>query len=111
MAAWAESVGWTLLITGILIKYRLLHGNDVPVKITGQIHGTFFLIYICITLLAAPSLRWSLRRTTVAALCSVPPYGSLLFEIWASFSRKNIQHKQLLALVIFLRLSGYKASL
>jgi integral membrane protein len=88
LSAWAESVGWTLLIIGITLKYQLLNGNDVPVKIAGQIHGTFFLIYFVAAIVLAPSLRWSGGRTLVAICCSVPPYGSLVLEMWMSHKMK-----------------------
>lgn len=93
LSAWAESFGWTLLITGILLKRYVLSGNDVPVKIAGQIHGTLFLIYFAAATILAPSLSWSGRRTLVAIFCSVPPYGSLVFELWQAHLLKNQKAK------------------
>lgn len=89
IAAIAEACGWTLLIGGILCQRYLLPGSIAPVKITGQIHGMLFLLYITAAIVLSPSLRWRQRKTLVAGLCSVPPYGSLFFEMWASHQRKN----------------------
>ena len=87
VAAFGEAFGWTLLIGGILIKRYLLHGNNDPVLIAGQVHGTFFIIYAAVSVVLYPSLGWSRWKAIIATLASVPPYGSLIFEQWASHTR------------------------
>lgn len=89
LAAYGETAGWTILISGLLIKHSLTPGSSIPVLIAGQIHGTLFLIYIAACIILAPSLGWSLRRTAAAGLFSVPPYGSLVFELWAAYKRQG----------------------
>ena len=90
LAAIAEAVGWTLLIIGIGLSGYVFPDSQAPVKIAGRIHGMLFLLYMASTALY-PTLRWSRKRATVALLASVPPYGSLLFEMWAGRSRRNEQ--------------------
>lgn len=87
MAAFAEAVGWTLLIIGILCKKLPVSWNQYPVYMAGSVHGTLFLLYIIAVLALASSLQWSVPRTFIAGLCSVPPYGSLLYEMWSSRQR------------------------
>jgi integral membrane protein len=89
IAAFAEAFGWSLLILGIAIKQYILPGNDIAVQIAGHIHGTLFLIYIASVIIFYPSQFWSRKRTFVALLASVPPYGSLLFEQWAAHKRRT----------------------
>jgi integral membrane protein len=89
IAAFGEVVGWTLLITGIALKRYVLHGNDVPVHIAGQIHGMLFFVYLVAALGLYPSLGWSRWRTLFALAASVPPYGTLLIEQWAAYVRRN----------------------
>lgn len=101
LAAIAEAVGWSLLITGILLRDYVMHGNNDPVTIAGQIHGMLFLSYIAAVIVCAPSLGWSLPRTLVAGLCSVPPYGSLVYE-WLSS-----RHRNFVRLQTFRRLTSY----
>jgi integral membrane protein len=91
MAAIAEAVGWSLLIIGILLGKYVLPGNQIPVQLAGRVHGMLFLLYITAAIVLYPSQGWSRRRTVVAGLASVPPYGSLMFEIWAAHKR-NHQH-------------------
>jgi integral membrane protein len=95
IAAIAEACGWTLLITGILIQKFILPHSKIPVLITGQIHGTIFLIYIAAPIILAPSMGWSSRKALIAALCGVPPYGSLIFELWADRERQKTNLKNL----------------
>jgi integral membrane protein len=99
IAAIGEACGWTLLISGILCQRYLLPHSKIPVLVTGQIHGTFFLIYMAAAVVLSPSLGWSLRRAVIAVLCGVPPYGSLIFELWTSNER---QKRELINLSYFL---------
>jgi integral membrane protein len=88
LAAFGEAIGWTLLITGLAIKRFAVHGNNDPVVVAGQLHGTLFLIYVTVVIVTAGSLRWRPRRIIVAALASIPPYGTLVFEKWAAHRRR-----------------------
>jgi integral membrane protein len=89
LAAISEAIGWTLLITGILLKQYAFHGNNAPVDIAGQIHGTIFLAYLGAVIAVFGSLRWSKRKLLIAALASIPPYGTLVFEQWAAHKRRQ----------------------
>lgn len=94
IAAIAEAVGWTLLIAGIFCRDFILHGNNAPVAVAGRIHGMLFIAYIIAALATGPSLRWPLWRTLLAGLCSVPPYGSLLYEQVSARFRQRSQLEQ-----------------
>ncbi|HET9098544.1 MAG TPA: DUF3817 domain-containing protein [Candidatus Saccharimonadales bacterium] len=107
IAAIAEAIGWTLLITGIIISKYITPGNDIAVQLAGHVHGVLFLFYVTAVIMLSPSLNFSFRRQVVAAACSVPPFGTLIFELWYSNDRRmrevtNIQslltYKQLLEL-------------
>ena len=103
LAALGEAVGWTLLIIGILLGKYVLPGNPVPVAIAGRIHGTLFLVYIAAVMVMSPSQGWNLRRTIVAGIASVPPYGSLMFEQWAARKRRRTHLSQVVRLSIYYR--------
>lgn len=91
LAAFAEAFGWTLLITGIALKKYAMHGNQAPVIIAGQFHGTLFIIYLAVSVVLYPSLRWRRWQAVLAVAASVPPYGSLVFEQWASRRQRKQQ--------------------
>jgi len=95
LAAFAEATGWTLLITGIVLHDYLWVGNQYSIPIAGRIHGTLFLLYIAAVLVLAPSLRWRFWQTLLAGACSVPPYGSLLYELFTASQRKATDRKNL----------------
>lgn len=89
LAALGEAVGWTLLITGILLGRSnwSLHAYAVP--IAGQLHGLLFLFYFGILIATFTSLRWSHPKLLIAAIAGVLPYGTLVFEQWAAWQRRN----------------------
>jgi integral membrane protein len=89
IAALSEAGGWTLLIGGILIRHYRWPGSTIAVPITGQIHGMIFLAYFGVAVVTYSSLRWSRRKFLLALLSGVPPYGTLLFEQWTAYSRRN----------------------
>ena len=101
IAAIAEAVGWTLLITGIVLKRTVFNGNNAPVAVSGRIHGTFFIVYIAACLVLYPSLRWSFGRALVAGLASVPPYGSLVMEQWEGRRRLARHGRQQLHFAVY----------
>ena len=96
IAAIAEAIGWTLLIGAILLRDHVLAGNGIPVTIAGRIHGMMFAAYIVAVLALGPSLGWSWFRTLIAGAFSMPPYGSLVYELWSAGQRKVRHVKQLI---------------
>jgi integral membrane protein len=100
LAAFGEAFGWTLLICSIVFKHYVTPGNNIPIDIAGQIHGTIFLIYIAAVVVLHPSLRWSPKRTLIAGLFSVPPYGTLVFEQWEARRRRAEAFKSYRELVV-----------
>jgi integral membrane protein len=100
VAALGEAVGWTLLISGLLIKHFFTPGNNDPVVVAGQIHGTIFLVYIVSVVVLSGSLGWRPRRILIAGLASIPPYGTLIFEQWAARQRKQAATKTYRQIVV-----------
>ncbi|HET9721627.1 MAG TPA: DUF3817 domain-containing protein [Candidatus Saccharimonadales bacterium] len=101
LSAIGETVGWTLLIAGILIGRYLTPGNGIAVQIAGHIHGTLFLIYIAAVIVCGPSQGWSRRRILVAAVASVPLYGSLVFEQVVAHMRLRTRVHRSLSLSVY----------
>jgi integral membrane protein len=89
IAAVTEAVGWTLLISGILIGKYITPHNSTALILAGRTHGMLFLVYCVAALGLYPSLGWSRWRGLFALAFSVPPYGTLVFERWASGQRHN----------------------
>ena len=83
--ATAEAVSWACLLTGMYFKY-LTTAGDLGVRIFGPIHGGIFVAYVLLTLLVARAAGWGRRTTLVGLVCSVPPFATLAFEVWAQRS-------------------------
>lgn len=79
--ATAEAVSWVGLLTGMYVKY-LTDAGDIGVRIFGPIHGGIFVAYLLITFLVSRVFAWSRRTTLLGLACSVPPFGTLAFEVW-----------------------------
>lgn len=89
IAAFAEAVGWTLLIGAIAYRRLELPNPDIFVSIAGRVHGLFFVLYFIAVLLLARSMEWKGWRIVFALAAGIPPFGSLLFEKNTARHRKN----------------------
>lgn len=109
LAAFGEAIGWGLLLIGIALKRYLLHGNDIPVLIAGQMHGTLFLIYIVSCLVLYPSLGWRRTGAVIAGLASIPPFGSLLVEQYVSHQRQRQRTRLQQSLILYSHFATMRA--
>jgi integral membrane protein len=107
LAAIGEAVGWTLLIIGILCTKLPVSWNQIPVQLAGRTHGVLFLIYASAVVVLSPSMGWSWMRIVIGTAASVPPYGSLLFEMWASHRKRHDEFTDLRLLVCFKHASHF----
>jgi integral membrane protein len=85
VAAIAEAATWLGLLIGMAVKYAG-SGSEDGVAVFGPIHGVVVLGYVAVTFVAARALRWGGRTLALALLASVPPFGTVLFEEWATRS-------------------------
>jgi integral membrane protein len=93
IAAITEACGWTLLITGILITKYITPHSSTALILAGRTHGMLFTLYLLAAFGLYPSLGWPRWQAIVALAFSVPPYGTLVFEQWASAKRHNAGFK------------------
>lgn len=80
--AFLEACSWGLLIIGMVCK-RLPEPIMWPVKVFGMTHGVAFVLFLLVALLAARELGWNAKTTVLALVSSVPPFCTLVFEVWA----------------------------
>jgi integral membrane protein len=83
IVAVAEALSWLGLLIGMLFKY-VISDTEVGVKVFGPIHGAIFVTYVLTCLVVRGPLRWSGSTLLLALAASIPPFGSLVFEQWAS---------------------------
>ncbi|QAY60355.1 DUF3817 domain-containing protein [Microbacterium protaetiae] len=77
----AESITWTLLIAGMLLKYVAGLGT-LPVLIGGSIHGFVFITYGMSAVLIGVNQRWSIGRIIGAVATAIVPYATIPFDRW-----------------------------
>ncbi|WP_306365621.1 DUF3817 domain-containing protein [Nocardia sp. CC227C] len=80
--AFLEAVSWAFLIVGMVFK-RLPEPVLWPVKVFGMFHGVVFIIFVLTAIMAARELAWNWKTTVLALVSSIPPFFTVLFEMWA----------------------------
>ncbi|MET7767064.1 DUF3817 domain-containing protein [Nocardia sp. NPDC005366] len=78
-----EALSWLGLLTGMAFKYLPDPGNEIGVKIFGPVHGAVFILFLLTALLASRELDWNWKTTVLALLSSIPPFFTVVFEVWA----------------------------
>jgi integral membrane protein len=88
ITAIAEAISWTGLLVGMYLKH-VTHTTEAGVWLFGRLHGAIFVAYLLSVAWVARAERWSLGRTAVAALSSIPPLTTVVFERWVSNRRSG----------------------
>lgn len=83
----AETVTWTLLIAGMILKY-VFDAGDSGVRVGGFLHGLVFLAYGMTAVLVGLNQRWTVRLIAGALLTAVVPYATVPFDRW--LERRNL---------------------
>ncbi len=78
--AFAEGVSF-LLILFVSMPLKYIYGMKEPNKIIGMIHGVLFLAYVVMVLFIRLEENWNNKKTFLALLASVLPFGTF----WADW--------------------------
>lgn len=81
--ALAEAFTWAGLLVGMLLEH-VLHVTELGVYVFGRLHGGAFLAYLAVALLTWRAQRWSVPVALTALAAGVPPFGTVVFERWAT---------------------------
>ncbi|MCW2750085.1 MAG: hypothetical protein JWR83_1195, partial [Aeromicrobium sp.] len=83
----AEAVSWAGLLIAMFFKWVVAAdphtGAQGGVPIMGPIHGTVFLVYVVMCVLAKSSFGWNRRTFLLALAASIPPFFTYVFEVSA----------------------------
>lgn len=85
VVAVAEALSWAGLLVGMYFKH-VAGTTERGVEVFGALHGGIFIAYVALVLLVGRSLRWSPVTVLAGLASSVPPFATLLFEVWAARS-------------------------
>lgn len=65
-----------LVLLGVAMPLKYLFGQPAAVRAVGMAHGALFVLYCLLVIGAAVSYGWSWRKTALALLASVVPFGT-----------------------------------
>lgn len=85
ITAIAEAISWVGLLIAMLFKYVVVK-TSTGVEIMGPIHGVIFLAYLVSTIVVASQLEWKFKVTALGLLSAIPPFVTVVFEVWAKRS-------------------------
>jgi integral membrane protein len=69
-----------LLLLFIAMPLKYLAGFPVAVRIVGSVHGLLFLLFLAALYRAATERGWPFRRTALAFVSSIVPFGTFVFD-------------------------------
>jgi integral membrane protein len=65
-----------LVLLFIAMPLKYMAGQPMAVKITGMAHGVLFVLYILYVVMAAIEYSWSIKKSVLAFLASLVPFGT-----------------------------------
>jgi integral membrane protein len=81
-----------LILLGIAMPLKYYAGFPMAVKITGWAHGLLFILYIYAVIQAYYEYNWSIRKTFIALVASILPFGPFLLE--AGLKKEELELKE-----------------
>jgi integral membrane protein len=85
LVAWVEGLSFVLLLF-VAMPLKYMAGMPLAVRIAGSVHGILFLLFIAALYRVASEREWPIRRSAVAFLSSIVPFGTFVFD--ASLKRE-----------------------
>jgi integral membrane protein len=75
ITAFLEGVSFLLLL-GIAMPLKYIWGMPEWVRAVGMAHGWLFIAYVCLVAYMRSEEDWSFRKTALALIASVIPFGT-----------------------------------
>ncbi|MEO9003534.1 MAG: DUF3817 domain-containing protein [Ginsengibacter sp.] len=92
MAGIAEGISFiTLLFIAMPLKY--IAGDPRAVLYVGWVHGLLFMIYILTLIIVAIKLDWKFKKTVIAFLASLVPFGTFIMDKSLRKEEKMLQEQ------------------
>lgn len=65
-----------LVLLGVAMPLKYFFGQPAAVRAVGTAHGALFVLYCLLVIGAAVRYGWSWRKTALAFLASIVPFGT-----------------------------------
>jgi integral membrane protein len=92
LVAFSEGLSFLVLLL-VAVPLKHIWGLPLAVRIVGSVHGALFLIFLVALFRAAAEREWPLRRSLLAFVSSIVPFGTFVFD---SSLRREIASRALL---------------
>jgi integral membrane protein len=79
LVAFAEGLSFVVLLF-VAMPLKYVWGVPIAVRIVGSVHGALFLIFLVALFRAASEREWPLRRSFLAFISSIVPFGTFVFD-------------------------------
>ena len=79
MAAITEGISFIVLLF-IAMPLKYIAGDPRAVLYVGWVHGLLFMVYILILIIVAIKLEWKFKKTVIAFLASLIPFGTFILD-------------------------------
>ena len=79
IVAFLEGMSFLVLLF-IAMPLKYLAGQPLAVRVVGLIHGILFLAFVVALFRAARARTWPLRRSGLALLASLLPFGTFVLD-------------------------------
>lgn len=78
--AFIEGVSFLLLL-GVGMPLKYVYALPAPNRVMGMAHGLLFVLYVFCVIQAQIEYRWPFRKTALALLASVVPFGTFWADV------------------------------
>ncbi|WP_080240613.1 DUF3817 domain-containing protein [Spirosoma rigui] len=78
--AFAEGVSFLILLF-VTMPLKYAFATPGPNKVFGLVHGLLFVLYVLAVIQAKIALDWSFRKTALALLASIVPFGTFWADV------------------------------
>jgi len=94
IAGTAEGISYiTLLFIAMPVKY--IAGEPGLVWYVGWVHGLLFLLYILALITVKINLEWKFKRTGIAFLASLIPFGTFIMDKTLRKEERMLQEQKI----------------
>lgn len=94
MAGIAEGISFILLLF-IAMPVKYLAGNPTLVWYMGWVHGLLFMLYILALIAVKINLEWKFKKTAIAFLASLIPFGTFILDKSLRKEERNLETKKI----------------
>jgi integral membrane protein len=79
LVALLEGISFVLLLF-VAMPLKYYAGLPLAVRIVGMVHGVLFILFVIALLRASSAHKWPVRRSAIAFVSSLLPFGTLIFD-------------------------------